>query len=103
MTGEMLKYPHALERYAELARYCGIVGKDDRETFEKFIDAIEQLKADVGIKPCIKDYGIDEKYFLDNLDAMVEAAFNDQCTGANPVYPRMSDMKEIYLRCYYGK
>ncbi|HIW16891.1 MAG TPA: bifunctional acetaldehyde-CoA/alcohol dehydrogenase [Firmicutes bacterium] len=102
-TFSQYKYPHALERYAELARYCGIVGKDDRDTFNKFIDAIEQLKADVGIKPCIKDYGIDEKYFLDNLDAMVEAAFNDQCTGANPVYPRMSDMKEIYLRCYYGK
>ena len=57
----------------------------------------------MGIKPSIQAYGVDEKYFLETLDAMVEAAFNDQCTGANPVYPRMSDMREIYLRCYYGK
>ena len=102
-TFSQYKYPHALERYAELARYCGICGKDDHETFDLFIAAIEQLKADVGIKPCIKDYGIDEQKFLSTLDEMVEAAFNDQCTGANPVYPRMSDMKAMYLKCYYGK
>ena len=102
-TFSQYKYPKGLERYAELARYCGICGKDDRETFNMFIDEIEKLKADVGIKSCIKDYGIDEKYFLEKLDEMVEAAFNDQCTGANPVYPKMSDMKAMYLRAYYGK
>ena len=102
-TFSQYKYPKGLERYAELARYCGICGKDDRETFDLFIAAIEQLKADVGIKPCIKDYGVDEKYFLEKLDEMVENAFNDQCTGANPVYPKMSDMKAMYLRAYYGK
>ncbi|MDO4491931.1 MAG: bifunctional acetaldehyde-CoA/alcohol dehydrogenase [Lachnospiraceae bacterium] len=101
-TFSQYQYPHALERYAELARYCGISGKDDREVFDNFIAAIEQLKADVGIKPCIKEYGISEEKFLATLDEMVENAFNDQCTGANPVYPKMADMKEIYLKCYYG-
>ena len=102
-TFSQYKYPKGLERYAELARYCGICGKDDKETFDLFIAAIEQLKADVGIKPCIQAYGVDEAYFLEKLDEMVEAAFNDQCTGANPVYPKMSDMKAMYLRAYYGK
>ena len=102
-TFSQYRYPHALERYAELARYCGIGGKDDQEVFDNFIQRIQELKATVGIKPSIQAYGVDEKYFLETLDAMVEAAFNDQCTGANPVYPRMSDMREIYLRCYYGK
>ncbi len=102
-TFSQYQYPHALERYAELARYCGITGKDDREVFNNFIAAIEQLKADVGIKPCIKDYGIEEEKFLATLDNMVENAFNDQCTGANPVYPKMEDIKNMYLKCYYGK
>ncbi len=102
-TFSQYRYPHALERYAELARYCGIGGKDDQEVFDNFIQRIQELKATVGIKPSIQAYGVDEKYFLETLDAMVEAAFNDQYTGANPVYPRMSDMREIYLRCYYGK
>ena len=78
-------------------------GKDDKETLELFIAKIEDLKEKVGIKKCIKDYGIDEKYFLDNLDQMVEDAFDDQCTGANPRYPLMSEIKEMYLRAYYGK
>ena len=97
------QYPHALERYAECARFCGFVGKDDAETLEKFIEAIEDLKAKVGIKKSIKEYGIEEKDFLATLDEMVENAFDDQCTGANPRYPLMSELKEIYLNCYYGK
>ena len=68
-----------------------------------FIDAIEELKSKVGIKKTIKDYGVDEKYFLDTLDDMVEQAFDDQCTGANPRYPLMSELKEMYLKAYYGK
>ena len=92
-----------LERYVECANFCGIFGKTNEETFEKFIDAIEELKARVGIKKTIADYGVDEKYFLDNLDKMVEDAFDDQCTGANPRYPLMSEIKEMYLKAYYGK
>lgn len=101
-TFSQYQYPHALARYAEAARFAGICGKDDRETFELLIKALDDLIARIGIKKCIKDYGIDEKYFLDTLDEMVEKAFDDQCTGANPRYPLMSEMKEIYLAAYYG-
>ena len=96
-------YPHTLSRYVECAHYCGIVGKNDQDTFEKFLAAIEDLKEKVGIKKTIKDYGIDEQTFLDTLDEMVENAFDDQCTGANPRYPLMSEIKERYLKAYYGK
>ena len=96
-------YPHTLERYCEIARFNGIVGKDDNETFELLIKRIEELKKTIGIKGSIKEYGVDEKYFLDTLDDMTEQAFNDQCTGANPRYPLISELKEIYLMAYYGK
>ena len=89
-------------RYAECARFCGIQAKDDEEAVKKLIEKIEALKKAVGIKPCIKDYGIDEKDFLDRLDEMVEQAFDDQCTGANPRYPLMSEIREMYLKAYYG-
>lgn len=102
-TFSQYQYPHALERYAECAHFIGICGKDDEETLEKFIKAIEELKDKVGIKKTIKDYGVDEKYFLDTLDSMVEDAFDDQCTGANPRYPLMKEIKEMYLKAYYGK
>ena len=96
-------YPHTLERYCECADFLGIKGKTDEEKLENFIAAIEELKAKVGIKKTIKDYGIDEKAFLDTLDEMVEQAFDDQCTGANPRYPLMSEIKAMYLKAYYGK
>ncbi len=102
-TFSQYQYPHTLARYAECARFCGIQAKDDKEAVAKLIEKIEALKERVGIKKCIKDYGIDEKNFLDNLDAMVEQAFDDQCTGANPRYPLMSEIKEMYLKAYYGK
>ena len=95
-------YPHTLSRYVECAHYCGIVGKNDQDTFEKFLAAIEDLKENVGIKKTINHYGIDEPTFLDTLDEMVENAFDDQCTGANPRYPLMSEIKELYLKAYYG-
>ena len=95
-------HPHTLARYAEVADYLGIAGKDDAEKVENLIAAIDQLKERVGIKACIKDYGIDEQAFLDSLDAMVEQAFDDQCTGANPRYPLMSEIKQMYLNAYYG-
>ena len=102
-TFSQYQYPHALERYAECADFLGIKGKTDEEKLENLIKAIEELKAKVGIKKTIKDYGVDEKYFLDTLDEMVEQAFDDQCTGANPRYPLMSELKEMYLKAYYGK
>lgn len=102
-TFSQYQYPHALARYAEIGRYVGLTGKNDQEVFDKLIAKLEELKAAVEIKKTIKEYGVDEKYFLETLDEMVEQAFNDQCTGANPRYPLMSEMKEIYLKTYYGK
>ena len=102
-TFSQYQYPHALARYAELGRFAGCTGKDDKEVFENFIAKLEELKEIIGIKKTIKDYGIDEKYFLDTLDEMSEQAFNDQCTGANPRYPLIQEIKDLYLKCYYGK
>ena len=101
-TFPQYEYPHAKARYAECARFCGSQAKDDDEAVKKLIEKIEELKKAVGIKATIRDYGVDEKYFLDTLDEMVENAFDDQCTGANPRYPLMSEIKEMYLRAYYG-
>lgn len=100
-TFSQYPYPHAKERYCEMARFVGIQGKNDDEVFENFIKAIAELKERVGIKRTIKDYGITEEAFLATLDEMVENAFNDQCTGANPRYPLMKEMKEMYLKAYY--
>ena len=102
-TFPQYEYPHALARYAEIGRYVGLTGKDDQEVFDKLIAKLEDLKKAIEIKPSIQAYGVDEKYFFDTLDAMTEQAFNDQCTGANPRYPLMPEMKEIYTKCYYGK
>ncbi len=102
-TFSQYDHPHTLARYAEIADYLGIKGKNDTEKLEGLIKKINELKATVGIKETIKDYGIDEKVFLDNLDEMVEQAFDDQCTGANPRYPLMSEIKQMYLNAYYGK
>ena len=96
-------YPHTKRRYAEIAEYLNLGGKDDDEKVENLISAVNALKARVGIKETIRDYGVDEKHFLDTLDDMVEQAFDDQCTGANPRYPLMSEIKEMYLKAYYGK
>ena len=101
-TFSQYPYPDALARYAQLGRFAGCTGKDDHEVFEEFIAKLESLKEKIGIKKSIKEYGVDEKYFLDTLDDMVEQAFNDQCTGANPRYPLMKEIKELYLKCYYG-
>ena len=102
-TFPQYQYPHTLARYAEIGRFVGLTGKNDQEVFEKLLEKLEELKKIIEIKPTIKDYGVDEKYFLDTLDEMTEQAFNDQCTGANPRYPLMSELKEIYLKAYYGK
>ncbi|WP_167956959.1 bifunctional acetaldehyde-CoA/alcohol dehydrogenase [Anaerosporobacter faecicola] len=102
-TFSQYQYPHCMERYVECANFLGIQGKNDQEKFDNLLKAIEELKEKVGIKKTIADYGVDEKYFLDTLDKMVEQAFDDQCTGANPRYPLMSEIKEMYLKVYYGK
>ena len=102
-TFSQYAYPHTMERYAECARFCGFGGKTDEESVNNLTEKIRELKEKVGIKKTIKDYGVDEKYFLDTLDAMTEQAFDDQCTGANPRYPLMSEIKEMYLKAYYGE
>lgn len=102
-TFPQYQYPHTLDRYVECADFLGLKGKTKEEKFENFLAAIEELKEKVGIKKTIKDYGVDEKYFLETLDEMVENAFDDQCTGANPRYPLFSELKEMYLKAYYGK
>ena len=102
-TFPQYQYPHALARYAEIGRFVGLTGKDDQEVFDKLIDKLEELKKIIEIKPTIRDYGVDEKYFMETLDDMTEQAFNDQCTGANPRYPLMSEIKELYLKAYFGK
>ncbi len=95
--------PHTLERYLEIADALGIKGKSKGEQFENFVKAIRELKKRIGIKPTIRDYVPDEKVFLARLDAMSEQAFDDQCTGANPRYPLMSEIKQMYLNAYYGR
>ncbi len=95
-------HPHTLRRYAEVAESLGLKGKDDQESLDNLIRAIDELKEKIGIKRTIKDYGVDEKDFLARLDEMVEQAFDDQCTGANPRLPLMSEIKDMYLEAYYG-
>lgn len=102
-TFPQYQYPHTLARYAEIGRFVGLSGKNDQEVFEKLLAKLEDLKKEIDIKPTIKDYNVDEDYFLETLDDMVEQAFNDQCTGANPRYPLMSELKELYLKAYYGE
>ena len=101
-TFSQYQYPHAKERYVEAARFCGIKGKNDTEKLENLIAAIDALKERVGIKKTIRDYVPDEADFLARLDDMVEQAFDDQCTGANPRYPLMSEIRQMYLNAYYG-
>ncbi|MBE6688854.1 MAG: bifunctional acetaldehyde-CoA/alcohol dehydrogenase [Ruminococcaceae bacterium] len=97
------KYPSALRRYGEIASALGLEGQNDCQKLEKLIEAVDNLKEKIGVKHCIRDYGVDEKEFADVLDKLCEMAFDDQCTGANPRYPLMSEMKEIYLKAYYGE
>ena len=96
-------HPHTLARYAAVADALGVKGRTDADKLEGLIKKIDELKDYVGIKKSIQEYGVDEKYFLDTLDDMVEQAFDDQCTGANPRLPLMSEIKDMYLRAYYGK
>ena len=101
-TFSQYDHPHALARYADIADALGLGGHTDQEKVENLIAAINDLKQRVGIKETIADYGVDEQDFLNRLDEMVEQAFDDQCTGANPRYPQMSELKQMYLNAYYG-
>ncbi len=101
-TFSQYDHPHTLERYANVATELGLGGKTNEEKLENLIKAVNDLKKRIGIKSSIREYGIDEKNFLDRLDDMVEQAFDDQCTGANPRYPLMSEIKQMYLNAYYG-
>ncbi len=102
-TFSQYDHPKTLRRYAEVVEALGLGGKTDEDKLNNLIKAIDELKAKIGIKKTIKDYGIDEKDFLARLDDMTEQAFDDQCTGANPRYPLMSEIKQMYLNAYYGK
>ncbi len=102
-TFSQYDHPHTLERYCEVADALGVSGETNEAKLENLIKKLDELKEHIGIKKTIKDYGVDEKYFLETLDDMVEQAFNDQCTGANPRYPLMSEIKDMYLKAYYGK
>ena len=101
-TFSQYDHPMAIERYAEVASYLGLNGSNDAEKVEALIKYIDELKEKIGIKKSIKDYGIDDNTFMATLDEMVEQAFDDQCTGANPRYPLMSEMKRMYINAYYG-
>ena len=102
-TFSQYDHPHTLSRYAEVADYLGIHGGSDEEKLEALIAKLNDLKARVGIKRTIRDYGVDEQEFLSRLDEMTEQAFDDQCTGANPRYPLMKEIKQMYLNAYYGR
>ena len=102
-TFSQYDHPKTKRRYAEVAEALGLDGKNDDEKVKNLIKAIDELKVKIGIKKAIRDYGVDEKDFLDRLDDMVEQAFDDLCTGANPRYPLMSEIRQMYLNAYYGK
>lgn len=102
-TFPQYSYPHTLSRYAEIATALGLKGKTDQDKLEALIRAINELKATIGIPNSIQEFGVDEQKFLDQLDAMCEQAFDDQCTGANPRYPLIREIKQMYLNSYYGK
>lgn len=96
-------FPNCKRRYAEIAENLGLGGKTDDEKIEKLIAKIDELKSIIKLPRTIQEYGVDEKEFLERLDQMTEDAFDDQCTGANPRYPLMKEIKQMYLNAYYGK
>ena len=102
-TFSQYDHPHTRARYAEIADYLGLGGKTEQEKLDNLIKAIEELKVKVGIKPTIRDYVPNEEDFLNRLDEMCVMAFDDQCTGANPRYPLISEIKQMFLNAYYGK
>ena len=102
-TFPQYEYPHTLSRYAQFSRNLGFGGENDKESVDNLIKEIDILKDKIGIRHSIQEYGIDESEFLKTIENMSEQAFDDQCTGANPRYPLISEIKEMYLKAYYGK
>ena len=102
-TFSQYDHPNTLARYAQVADHLKLGGEDDAQKLDNLIAAVEELKARIGIRKTIRDYGIDEQDFLDRLDEMTEQAFDDQCTGANPRYPLLKEIKQMYLNAYYGE
>ena len=102
-TFSQYHYPEGKRRYAKVAEFLNLGGKNDDEKVANLIKEIEKLKKSINIPASIKDWGVDEKVFLDNLDNLSELAFDDQCTGANPAYPLISEIKQMYLDAYYGR
>ena len=102
-TFSQYEYPKAVEKYVQIASLLGVKGKSDEESIENLISKIDELKQSIDLPLSIKDAGVKEEDFLASLDEMSEAAFNDQCTGTNPRYPLISEIKELYLKAYYGK
>lgn len=101
-TFSQYEHPAAISRYAQYAREMGLSGKDDVALVEALVKRFDDLKAELGIPASIKEWGVSEEEFLAAVDQLSEDAFDDQCTGANPRYPMIADLKEIYLRSYYG-
>lgn len=101
-TFPQYEYPRTLHKYAEAAESLGFKGKDDKDSVEKLIMEIRKLQEKIGIKKTIKEYGVTEENFLKTLDEMSEKAFDDQCTGANPRYPLISEIKQMFLNAFYG-
>ena len=99
-------YPQCKARYADVARYVGCTGANDDELVEALIAKLHELQAAIGQPKTIQEAlqgKVTEEQFLDRLDQMTEDAFDDQCTGANPRYPLMSEIKQMYLNAYYGR
>ena len=96
------KFPCAKMKYGQIADELGLGGSNDDEKVELLVKAVDELMDKIELPKSIKDFGVDEKTFMDNLDTLVELAFDDQCTGANPAYPLMEDIKKIYIDAYYG-
>ena len=101
-TFSQYKCPEAVERYGSLSDFLKLGGTTPMDKVEKLIDAVEALKERLGIPKTIRDAGVPEKEFLAQLDNLSEMAFDDQCTGANPRYPLISEIRDMYLRAYYG-
>ncbi|QGS52335.1 bifunctional acetaldehyde-CoA/alcohol dehydrogenase [Spiroplasma tabanidicola] len=96
------KVQNSMEKYAQMARELGLKGKTDEQLVDALIETVQNLTKEVGLYASFKDYGVDEKNFQKSLEKMAEDAFDDQCTGANPRYPLIEDIKQIYLDAYYG-
>ena len=96
------KFPCAKTKYGQIADELGLGGKNDDEKVELLIKAVDELMTDINLPKSIKEFGVDEAEFKANLDILVERAFDDQCTGANPRYPLMSEIKKIFLDAYEG-